>query len=48
VKIGGDFRLIGIDTISYAGGAGDFRFDRLFTSSNPLTANNTTAGLSLR
>jgi hypothetical protein len=44
VKIGGDFRMIGIDTISYSGGAGDFRFDRLFTSSNPLTANNTSGG----
>jgi trimeric autotransporter adhesin len=44
VKLGGDFRLIGVDTISFAGGAGDFRFDRLFTSSTPLTASNTSGG----
>ena len=33
---------IGVDTQSFSGGAGDFRFDRLFTSSNPLTANDAT------
>jgi hypothetical protein len=44
IKVGGDFRLIGVDTISFSGGAGNFIFDRLFTSSNPQTANNTTGG----
>jgi hypothetical protein len=43
-KVGGDWRMIGVDTISFAGGAGDFRFDRLYTSSNPLTANATSGG----
>ncbi|MCA1651805.1 MAG: carboxypeptidase regulatory-like domain-containing protein [Acidobacteria bacterium] len=36
LKFGADYRLIGIKTQSFAGGAGDFRFDRLYTSSNPL------------
>jgi trimeric autotransporter adhesin len=36
MKAGADYRLIGIETQSFAGGAGDFRFDRLYTSSNPL------------
>ena len=36
LKAGADYRLIGIKTQSFAGGAGDFRFDRLYTSSNPL------------
>lgn len=36
LKFGADYRVIGIKTQSFAGGAGDFRFDRLFTSSNPL------------
>lgn len=37
LKFGADYRLIGIKTQSFAGGAGDFRFDRFYTSSNPLT-----------
>ena len=37
VKVGADYRTIGIKTQSFTGGAGDFRFDRLYTSSNPLT-----------
>jgi hypothetical protein len=44
LKFGADFRTIGIKTQSFAGGAGDFRFDRFFTSSNPLT--NGTGGAS--
>lgn len=36
LKAGADYRLIGIKTQSFSGGAGDFRFDRLYTSSNPL------------
>jgi hypothetical protein len=46
-KVGGDFRNIAVDTQSFAGGAGRFAFTRLFTSSNPLTANNTTGGNAL-
>ena len=46
-KVGGDFRNIGVDTQSFAGGAGRFAFTRLLTSSNPLTANNTTGGNAL-
>jgi hypothetical protein len=37
LKVGGDWRTIGIKTQSFAGSAGDFRFDRLFTSQNPTT-----------
>jgi hypothetical protein len=35
VKMGVDFRTIGIDTQSFSGGAGNFNFDRRFTSANP-------------
>ncbi len=35
VKLGGDFRTIGIDTQSFSGGAGNFNFDRRYTSANP-------------
>ncbi len=44
LKFGADYRTIGIKTQSFAGGAGDFRFDRFYTSSNPLT--NGTGGTS--
>ena len=37
LKVGADWRTIGIKTQSFAGSAGDFRFDRLFTSQNPTT-----------
>jgi hypothetical protein len=40
VKVGADFRWIGLDFQSFDNGAGEFRFDRFFTSSNPL-ANGT-------
>ena len=43
-KVGADFRNIGVDTQSFSGGAGLFAFTRLFTSSNPLTATNTSGG----
>jgi len=43
-KIGADYRTIGIKTQSFDGGGGDFRFDRYYTSSNPL-ANGTGGGL---
>jgi hypothetical protein len=34
-KAGMDYRTIGNKTQSFAGGAGDFRFDRRYTSANP-------------
>ena len=37
LKFGGDWRTIGIKTQSFSESAGDFRFDRLFTSQNPTT-----------
>ena len=37
MKFGADWRTIGIKTQSFAAGAGDFRFDRFYTSSNPLS-----------
>jgi hypothetical protein len=37
LKVGGDYRTVGIKTQSFEGGAGDFQFDRLYTSLNPLT-----------
>ena len=40
-KVGADYRNIGVETQSFAGGAGRFAFTRLFTSSNPLTTNAT-------
>ncbi len=46
VKAGVDYRRMGVDTQSFAGGAGLFAFTRLFTSSNPLTT-NTTSGNAL-
>jgi len=36
VKLGIDYRLIGVDTQSFDGGSGVFNFDRYYTSANPL------------
>jgi hypothetical protein len=36
LKFGGDYRLIGIETQSFTNSAGQFFFDRTYTSSNPL------------
>lgn len=51
VKVGADYRKIGIETQSFTNGAGTFFFDRFFTSSNPLalnaTSGNSMAGLLL-
>lgn len=41
-KLGFDFRVLAVDTQSFTGGAGDLRFDRFYTSANPL-ANGTVA-----
>jgi trimeric autotransporter adhesin len=38
-KVGADWRTIGVDTQSFAGGAGNFAFDRFFTSASPTTLN---------
>lgn len=43
IKMGFDYRNIGVDTQSFSGGAGLFAFDRFFTSSSP-TSLNTTSG----
>jgi hypothetical protein len=43
-KVGADWRTIGIETQSFSGGAGTFFFDRLYSSSNPLQATNTSGG----
>ncbi len=40
-KLGGDYRQIGVDTQSFSGGMGDFRFDRFFTSSAGGSLNTT-------
>src|SRR5690606_22161142 len=40
LKVGVDYRQIGIDTQSFSGGAGNFAFDRNFTAQNPLTLND--------
>ncbi len=40
LKVGGDYRLIGIETQSFANSAGRLTFDKYYTSSNPL-ANGT-------
>jgi hypothetical protein len=37
VKMGIDYRRIGNETQSYSGGAGNFNFDRRYTSLNPLS-----------
>jgi hypothetical protein len=44
LKFGADFRWVGLDFRSFQDTAGDFRFDRYFTSSNPLTNGTATSG----
>ena len=44
LKVGADFRLVGLDFQSFQDTAADFRFDRYFTSSNPLTNGTATSG----
>ena len=46
-KAGADWRTIGIKTQSFTGGSGTFLFDRLYTSSNPLTVSNAAGGNAL-
>jgi trimeric autotransporter adhesin len=47
LKFGVDFRQLGVDTQSFAGGAGDLRFDRFYTSANPLANGTATSGNAL-
>lgn len=47
VKAGFDYRLLGADTQSFTGGSGDLRFDRFFTSANPLANGTATSGNAL-
>jgi trimeric autotransporter adhesin len=48
VKVGADWRTIGIKTQSFTDGAGRFNFDQFYTSGNPLAANgNSMASLLL-
>ena len=44
LKFGVDFRLLGVDTQSFTGGSGDLRFDRFYTSANPLANGTATSG----
>ena len=44
LKFGADFRWIGLDFQSFQDTSGDFRFDRYFTSSNPLTNGTANSG----
>lgn len=44
IKVGADYRTIGIDTQSFSGGAGVFNFDRRYTSVNPLVNGTATSG----
>ena len=46
-KAGFDFRMLGVETQSFTGGAGDLRFDRFYTSSNPLANGTATSGNAL-
>jgi len=46
-KVGFDFRTLGVDTQSFTGGAGDVRFDRFYTSANPLANGTATSGNAL-
>lgn len=47
VKIGADVRVLGVDTHSFREGAGDLRFDRFYTSANPLANGTATSGNAL-
>lgn len=44
LKTGVEFRALGVDTQSFTGGAGDLRFDRFYTSANPLANGTATSG----
>jgi trimeric autotransporter adhesin len=44
VKLGADYRTIGIDSQSFSGGGGVFNFDKRYTSANPLVNGTATSG----
>lgn len=44
LKMGADYRTIGIDSQSFSGGAGVFQFTRHYTSVNPLANGTATTG----
>jgi len=44
LKTGIDLRVLGVDTQSFTGGAGDLRFDRFYTSADPLANGTATSG----
>jgi hypothetical protein len=47
LKGGLEFRVLGVDTQSFVGGSGDLRFDRFYTSANPLANGTATSGNAL-
>ena len=47
MKVGVDFRLLGVQTQSFTGASGDLRFDRFYTSANPLSNGTATSGNAL-
>lgn len=47
LKAGFDVRLLDVDTQSFAGSTGDIRFDRFYTSANPLSNGTATSGNAL-
>jgi hypothetical protein len=44
VKFGADYRRLWLETQSFEGGSGDLRFDRFFTSADPLANGTATSG----
>jgi trimeric autotransporter adhesin len=47
LKGGFELRVLGVDTQSFVGGSGDLRFDRFYTSANPLANGTATSGNAL-
>lgn len=47
LKFGMDYRRLSVSTQSFQGGSGDLRFDRFFTSENPLANGTATSGNAL-
>ncbi len=43
-KAGAEFRSLSVDTQSFVGSSGDLRFDRFYTSANPLANGTATSG----
>ncbi len=47
LKVGFDYRRLWVDTQSFTGGSGSLRFDRFYTSANPLANGTATSGNAL-